>query len=78
MDSSRRLFSPFSLDWFHAYSLLCSRVCIVAKQTGFMELGETIQEAAKREAREEANAHIEITSLMSIFEVPRIGQIHMW
>jgi ADP-ribose pyrophosphatase YjhB (NUDIX family) len=43
---------------------------------GFMENGETTQEAALREAREEANARVEILSLYSLYDLPHIGQVY--
>lgn len=44
---------------------------------GFMELGESPEEGAKREVYEEAGASIEIRSLLGIYAVPRIGQVHL-
>ena len=44
---------------------------------GFMELGETPAEAAVREAREEANAHIKIVDLLAIYTIKRISQVQM-
>lgn len=44
---------------------------------GFMELGESVEEAAKREAQEEALADIEIDRLLAVYSVPRIGQVHV-
>lgn len=44
---------------------------------GFMELGETVEEAAAREAMEEANARIEIRDLLAVYSVPRIGQVQV-
>lgn len=45
---------------------------------GFMELGETTQEAAARETREEAGAVIEVHELFSLFNVTHIDQVHLF
>ena len=42
---------------------------------GYLELGETTEEGAIREAWEEARARIEITGLLAVYSVPRIGQV---
>ena len=44
---------------------------------GFMELGETTEEAARREAREEANAAIVIDRLLAVYTIPRIAQVQI-
>ncbi len=44
---------------------------------GFMELGESVEEAAQREAQEEALADIEIERLLAVYSVPRIGQVQV-
>lgn len=44
---------------------------------GYMELGESVEEAARREAYEEAQAEIEIERLLAVYSVPRIGQVHV-
>lgn len=44
---------------------------------GFMELGETVEEAAMREAREEACARIEIDRVLAVYTVARIGQVQI-
>ncbi len=44
---------------------------------GFMELGESPEEGARREVMEEAGADIQITSLLGVYSVPRIGQVHL-
>lgn len=43
---------------------------------GFMELGETLAEAARREAREEANVELEIDQLYAVFSLPHISQVY--
>jgi ADP-ribose pyrophosphatase YjhB (NUDIX family) len=44
---------------------------------GFMENGETAAQGAAREALEEANAHVEVGELYTLFSVPHISQVHM-
>jgi len=44
---------------------------------GFMELHESTEEGAMREAMEEANAHIEIDCLIGLYNIPRINQVQM-
>ena len=44
---------------------------------GFMELGESPEDGAKREVFEEAGATVEIRALLGIYAVPRIGQVHL-
>ncbi len=45
---------------------------------GYLELNESTQEGARREAREEANAEIAIDTLMAIYNIPRISQVHLF
>ena len=44
---------------------------------GFMENGETIEEAAMRESMEEANAALESLRLYSVISLPHIDQVYM-
>jgi ADP-ribose pyrophosphatase YjhB (NUDIX family) len=44
---------------------------------GFMELGESTEEAAARETREEANARVEIQSLYALFSLPYVSQVYV-
>lgn len=62
--------------------LLCKRAIEPRKgfwtiPAGFMELGESIEEAAIREAKEEALADIEIDCMLAIYPIPRIGQVQI-
>jgi ADP-ribose pyrophosphatase YjhB (NUDIX family) len=44
---------------------------------GFMENGETLQAAAARECLEEANATVEIGSLLAVVSVTHASQVHV-
>jgi ADP-ribose pyrophosphatase YjhB (NUDIX family) len=44
---------------------------------GFMELGETLEEGAAREALEEALAAIAIEGILGVFSIARIGQVQI-
>lgn len=45
---------------------------------GFMENGETLEQAARREADEEAHADVEIGSLLALINVPHASQVHVF
>lgn len=44
---------------------------------GYMELDETAEEGARREAWEEARARIEIEGLLAVYSVKRINQVQL-
>ena len=44
---------------------------------GFMENNESAPEGAAREAMEEANAHVEIEDLYTVYSIPHISQVYM-
>ena len=62
--------------------LLCRRAIEPRKgfwtlPAGFMELGESVEDAARREAHEEACADIEIDRVLAMYSVQRIGQVQI-
>ncbi len=44
---------------------------------GYLELGETLQEGAAREAMEEAAADIRLDGILGVFSIARIGQVQV-
>lgn len=44
---------------------------------GFMEIGESVEDAAVRETREEARADVEITALHAMLSLPHIAQVYL-
>ncbi len=44
---------------------------------GYLEMGETLQEGAAREALEEAEAAIAIDGILGVFSIARIGQVQV-
>ncbi len=45
---------------------------------GFLELGESTADGARRETDEEAGAHIELQDLFTVLNVVRVGQVHLF
>ena len=44
---------------------------------GFMELGETVMEAACRETWEEAHARVQVDGLFAMFSLPHVNQVYV-
>lgn len=44
---------------------------------GYLELNETVENGARREAREEACADIAIDGLLAVYTIPRISQVQL-
>lgn len=44
---------------------------------GFMELGETVQDAAVRETREELNLEVRLTRLLNVYSWPYLRTVHV-
>jgi ADP-ribose pyrophosphatase YjhB (NUDIX family) len=62
--------------------LLCRRAIEPRKgfwtvPAGYMELNETPQEGAIREAREEANTHLVLGDLLAIYTIKHLSQVQM-
>lgn len=62
--------------------LMCKRAIEPARgrwtiPAGYMELGETPEQGAAREAVEEACAALEIGALIGVYSIPRIGQVQL-
>jgi ADP-ribose pyrophosphatase YjhB (NUDIX family) len=63
--------------------LLCRRAIEPRKgfwtlPAGFLELGESVEEGARREAREEAMAELEIETMLGVYSIPRISQVQIF
>lgn len=63
--------------------LLCQRAIeprygLWTLPAGFMENGETIEQGAARECREEANADVTIGRLYTLTSIPSINQVHIF
>ncbi len=56
---------------------IAPRIGYCTLPAGFMEVGETAEQAAMREAREEANAAIVIERLLAVYTIPRIAQVQI-
>lgn len=62
--------------------LLCKRAIepsygLWTLPAGFMENQESLEEAALRESREEANANLDIQNIYSVISLPHINQIYV-
>jgi len=62
--------------------LLCRRAIPPRKgywtlPAGYLELNESAAEGARREAREEARADLDIRALLAVYSIPRISQIQL-
>jgi ADP-ribose pyrophosphatase YjhB (NUDIX family) len=44
---------------------------------GYMEMGETVEEGAAREAWEEARARIRLEGVLAVYSIARIGQVQV-
>ncbi len=71
-----------SVVTYKAQFLLCKRAIEPRKgfwtlPAGFMEHGETVEDGARREAREEANVDIQIRDILAIYSIPRLGQVQI-
>lgn len=44
---------------------------------GYLEMGESIEDGARREALEEAQAHIALDGILALYSISRIGQVQV-
>ncbi len=44
---------------------------------GFMENGETVEDGAMREVREEAMAEVDLGTMLAVVNVPHVNQVHI-
>ncbi len=63
--------------------LICKRAIEPRKgfwtlPAGFMEQGESVEEGAMREAREEACAELDLGPLLAVYSIPRISQVQIF
>lgn len=68
-------------DW-NGKILMCRRAIDPRKgywtlPAGFLELGETAEDGALREAYEEARARLDLDRLLAVYSVPRISQVQL-
>lgn len=76
---------PFGVnaDPFEEVRFLMCRRAIMPRRgywtvpAGFMETGETLAEATQREAREEAEATLELDALLAIYDIPSRSQVQV-
>ncbi|MEE4208165.1 MAG: NUDIX hydrolase [Parvularcula sp.] len=62
--------------------LLCRRAIEPRKgfwtlPAGYMEHGESVEDSARREAREEALADLRLDRVLAVYSIPRIGQVQI-
>lgn len=76
-------FGPNAAPLARIRILLCRRAINPRKgwwtlPAGFMESGETVADAVRREAWEEARAELELDALLAVYDVPHISQVQIF
>ena len=71
-----------SLPVYNDKVLLCRRAIeprlgLWTLPAGFMENAETVEQAALRESMEEANAHVRLEQLYTVFSLPHVNQVYI-
>lgn len=51
------------------------RLATAIRSQGYLEMGETAEQGAAREAREELNAEIDVRGLLAVYSLPHIGHM---
>lgn len=72
-----------SVPAYEGRVLLCRRAIEPRKgywtlPAGFMENGESLEQAARRETLEEACAHLSEAQMYTVFDLPHINQVHVF
>lgn len=67
---------------FEGKILLCRRAIDPRRgfwtlPAGYLEIGETVEDGARREAFEEARAHPVLDQVLAVYSVPRISQVQI-
>lgn len=73
-------FGPDAVPLERVRVLLCRRAILPRRgywtlPAGFMETGETLAEAVRREAREEACAELTLDALLAVYDLPHRSQL---
>lgn len=76
-------FGPDAAPLEEVRILLCRRAINPRKgwwtlPAGYMESGETVAQAVRREAWEEARAELELDALLAVYDVPHISQVQIF
>lgn len=77
-----RPFGPDADPFDQVSFLLCRRAILPRRgywtlPAGYMETGETVAQATRREAREEALAELELGGLLAVYDIPARSQVQI-